>query len=78
MTLQSPEQPGTIIFPGDYLIGDINGVVCLPNQLAEGVLALMPSQVEADEKIAEDLDMGKNFGQASKERRADVKGFRGL
>lgn len=71
--LQSPEQPDTLIDPGDYLIGDVNGVVCLPKELAEGVLALIPSQVEADEKIAEDLAKGRGFEQASKERRAGVK-----
>ncbi len=73
MTLQSAEQPNTIIHSGDYLIGDVNGVVCLPKRLAEGVLALMPSQVEADERIAEDLATGSGFEQASKERRAGVK-----
>ncbi|KAL8905187.1 MAG: hypothetical protein Q9207_002779 [Kuettlingeria erythrocarpa] len=73
VTLQSPEQPNTVIYPGDYLIGDLNGVVCLPIELAEGALALMPSQVEADERIAEDLAKGKGFEQASKERRAGVR-----
>ncbi|KAL8923478.1 MAG: hypothetical protein Q9208_004606 [Pyrenodesmia sp. 3 TL-2023] len=78
VTLQSPEQPDTVIKPGDYLIGDVNGVVCLPKHLAEGVLALMPSQVEADERIAEDLDKGKGFEQASKEHRAHVRKVRDL
>ena len=33
----------------------------------------MPSQVEADIKVAEDLDRGVSFGEASKKHRAGVK-----
>ncbi|KAK8075038.1 hypothetical protein PG997_009701 [Apiospora hydei] len=39
--------------PGDYLIGDANGVVVLPAEVAEQALPLMKKQVEADEKMAE-------------------------
>lgn len=35
-------------------------------------MKLMRSQVEADEKIAEDLKRGRGFEEASKERRAEV------
>ena len=70
--LQSEEQEATI-HPGDYLIGDLNGVVCLPKGLAEKVVALIPSQVEADESIAADVNEGKTFADASKQRRARVK-----
>ena len=70
--LQSEEQEATIS-PGDYLIGDLNGVVCLPNGLAEKAIALMASQVEADEKIAKDIQNGRTFQEASKEHRAKVK-----
>ncbi|KAL2037588.1 hypothetical protein N7G274_009701 [Stereocaulon virgatum] len=71
--LQSPNQEA-IISPGDYLIGDLNGVVCLPQELAEKAIGLMSSQVEADERIAEDLKRGRTFGEASREHRANVKG----
>lgn len=70
--LQSEDQEATI-FPGDYLIGDLNGVVCLPKGLAEVAIALMASQVEADEKIAKDIQDGRTFQEASKEHRAKVK-----
>ncbi|KAL8648428.1 MAG: hypothetical protein Q9210_004996 [Variospora velana] len=73
VTLQSEEQPDTVIRPGDYLMGDIDGVVCVPKHLMEKVLALMPSQVEADERIAVEIDHGKTFGDASRLWRADVK-----
>ena len=70
--LQSEDQEATI-FPGDYLIGDLNGVVCLPKGLAEKAVALMTSQVEADEKIAKDIQIGREFQEASKEHREKVK-----
>lgn len=70
--LQTEDQDATIS-PGDYLIGDLNGVVCLPKTLAKEVVALIPSQVEADERIAKDIMQGKTFQAASKEHRAGVK-----
>ena len=70
--LQSEDQEA-IISPGDYLIADLNGVVCLPKGLAEKAVALMASQVEADERIAEDLKKGRTFQEARKEHRANVK-----
>lgn len=70
--LHSEDQEVTI-HPGDYLIGDLNGVVCLPKGLAQKAVALMASQVEADERIARDIKQGKTFTAASKEHRASVK-----
>lgn len=72
MRLQSEDQEA-VIQPGDFIIGDLNGVVCLPQGLAEKAIDLMASQVEADEKIARDLKAGKTFTEASKEHRAGVK-----
>ena len=69
---QGEEGQVTTINPGDYLIADPNGVVCLPKALAEKVIRLVPSQVEADEKLREDLEGGRAFGEASRERRAGV------
>ncbi|EME79821.1 uncharacterized protein MYCFIDRAFT_212317 [Pseudocercospora fijiensis CIRAD86] len=67
------EDQDTTIHPGDILIADLNGVVCLPRALAEQVLDLMPSQVEADEKMAEDIRQGATFSEAAEKHRADVK-----
>lgn len=47
--------------------------MCLPRSLAEKAIALMPSQVKADEMIAADIERGVSFAVASKERRAEVK-----
>lgn len=67
------EDQEVIINPGDYLIGDLNGVVCLPQALAEKAVELMASQVAADERMARDVKQGKTFAEASKEHRASVK-----
>ena len=61
------------INPGDYLIADANGVVCLPAELAEQAIDLIASQVEADSKISADVKNGSTFAEASKKHRAGVK-----
>jgi regulator of RNase E activity RraA len=54
------------ISPGDYLIGDLNGVVLLPMRLAPQILPLMQKQVEADEKMAKAIvEDGMSFAEAS-------------
>lgn len=71
MKLQSEDQEA-IVHPGDYLIADLNGVVCLPKGLAETVVNMIPPQVEADQLIAENLMFGRTFSEASKEHRASL------
>ncbi|KAI0147550.1 ribonuclease E inhibitor RraA/Dimethylmenaquinone methyltransferase [Xylariaceae sp. FL1272] len=58
------------IRPGDYLIGDLNGVVVLPVELAEQVLPLMQKQVEADDQMAVEIKKGMSFVEASKKYRS--------
>ncbi|EMC93072.1 hypothetical protein BAUCODRAFT_77175 [Baudoinia panamericana UAMH 10762] len=67
------EEQDAIVHPGDILIGDLNGVVCIPQAMAEKVLDLIPSQVEADEKVAADVKQGRPCAEAMKEHRAGVK-----
>jgi len=67
--LQTDEQDVTIN-PGDYIIGDLNGVVVLPKDLAEKALPLMARQVEADGKMAAEIKKGMSFSEASKLFRA--------
>ena len=69
--LQTDDQ-NAVINPGDYLIGDLNGVVCLPKNLAEKAISLMASQVEADEKISADIQKGMAFSEASKKHRVGL------
>ena len=70
--LQSENQKVTIR-PGDYLIADLNGVVHVPKHLAQTAIDLMASQVEADERVAEDLKRGRAFSEAAREHRASAK-----
>ncbi|KAJ5605693.1 ribonuclease e inhibitor rraa dimethylmenaquinone methyltransferase protein [Penicillium lagena] len=66
--LQTDEQDMTIN-PGDYLIGDLNGVVVLPKELAEKVLPLMAKQADADAKMAVEIRKGMSFTEAGKKFR---------
>jgi regulator of RNase E activity RraA len=67
--LQSNEQDITIN-PGDYLVGDLNGVVVLPKDLAEAALPLMAKQVAADSQMAIEIDKGMSFAESSKRFRS--------
>lgn len=62
-----------LVRPGDYIIGDLNGVVHLAAELAEQAIALMGPQAEADAKIAKDLQDGIPFAEASKKYRAGLR-----
>ena len=61
--LQSAVQE-SVINPGDYIIADIDGVVCLPADLAEKVLDLIPGIVAADERCAEAIRAGMSVQEA--------------
>jgi regulator of RNase E activity RraA len=54
-------------------VADINGVVCIPQSMAEKALDLIQSQVDADEKVAADIQKGRSVAEAMKEHRANVK-----
>lgn len=69
--LQSEEQEAEVC-PGDYLIGDLNGVVCLPRGLAGKAVALMESLVVADERVKRDLEEGRPFAESAREHRGMV------
>jgi regulator of RNase E activity RraA len=66
--LQTSEQD-IDVRPGDYLIGDLNGVVVLPRELAHQVLPMMRKQVAANEKVAKAIMNGSKFVDATKKFR---------
>lgn len=63
------EQATFTIHPGDCIVGDLNGVVCIPQTLMGEVLDLVPQLVEADKKVAEDINGGATFAAATKQHR---------
>ena len=73
--LQS-EDLDTTIDAGDYIIGDLNGVVCIPKALAEKAVELAAQQVEADNKVQADLRRGVTFAEASAKHRAGHSGIK--
>jgi regulator of RNase E activity RraA len=67
--LQSEHQDMTIK-PGDYIVADLDGVVVIPQELAEMVIPLMKRQVEADAKVLRAIRDGMSFTEASEKFRA--------
>ncbi|KAI4593038.1 hypothetical protein KJ359_010124 [Pestalotiopsis sp. 9143b] len=63
VSLQSSIQEATIS-PGDYIVADQDGVVCLPADLAEQVLDAIPAIASADEKCAEAIKGGMSVQEA--------------
>lgn len=53
------------ICPGDFIVADLNGVVCVPQDLVGKILEILPAQTEADEKMAEAISCGSTFVEAS-------------
>ncbi|OAP56113.1 hypothetical protein AYL99_09292 [Fonsecaea erecta] len=58
-----------LISPGDFIVADLNGVVCLPRDLADQVLDAIPSKLEADELCAEGIRSGRSVQEVFKEFR---------
>lgn len=54
---------GVVINPGDFVIGDRDGVVIVPKQLAEETVAKARSREEREESIREQLRAGKTSMQ---------------
>lgn len=63
------EEVDTEVRPGDYIIGDLNGVVVLPKELAAEVLPLMEKGVAADDQMMVQIRKGMGFEEASKKFR---------
>ncbi|QGI71104.1 hypothetical protein CEK26_003441 [Fusarium fujikuroi] len=64
--LQDPALDVTIN-PGDIIFGDLNGVVCVPQNALSKIVEILPAQVEADDNMARDIAQGKTFTAAKKE-----------
>nr|RBR01784.1 hypothetical protein FVER53263_12267 [Fusarium verticillioides] len=59
------------INPGDILVGDADGVVCVPPSLIEQVVALCQERAEIDEKMFAELRNGAAMGDLIRTIRKD-------
>ena len=63
------EGQDVLVRPNDYIIGDLNGVVCLPAELAQEAIELMADIQAADARVAADILQGRGFVEASQMHR---------
>ena len=57
------------ISPGDWIVGDLNGVICVPRTIAAKVVEFLPQLGEVERRVEADIDDGIPFAVASKEHR---------
>lgn len=50
---------GMVIWPGDLIVGDADGLLCIPYDDAEEILAATRKKVEAEKKALADIAAGK-------------------
>ena len=55
------ECAGTSIRPGDWIFGDVDGVVVLPADLAEQAITLALEKVEHENKVRDELAAGQSL-----------------
>ncbi|KAI0829797.1 RraA-like protein [Trametes gibbosa] len=61
--------PAVQVFPGDWMIADEDGVVCVPAALAKDVVALAVKGREVDERCMQDIKAGKGVQETFKRHR---------
>ncbi|KAJ3518551.1 hypothetical protein NM208_g14477 [Fusarium decemcellulare] len=71
LNLKTDEQDITV-HPEDYILGDLNGVVCIPKQKIGQILALLDAGTEAEKRIVTDIRAGVKFAVASKRHRQNL------
>lgn len=59
------EAGGVAIAPGDYLVGDETGIVCIPAAKIEQALTIAEELTRRDGEFAEELRRGQSFGATS-------------
>lgn len=54
---------GVMVHPGDWLFGDVDGVVVIPEALVEKTIALALEKVSAENTVRQELEAGKSLGE---------------
>ncbi len=65
----NPPFPSITVNPGDLLLADEDGVVCVPPDLAEQAVDLAAKGVEIDARCMEDLQKGRSIKETFAEHR---------
>jgi 4-hydroxy-4-methyl-2-oxoglutarate aldolase len=55
---------GLLITPGDILVGDTDGVICVPKEAAAEVFSLALEKVRKEDGVKAALEQGKSASQA--------------
>jgi len=58
------QKAATTINPGDFIIADLDGVVCCPKDLVQRVLEVIPAIAAADAKCGEAIKAGMSVEEA--------------
>lgn len=63
-----------IIRPGDYIVGDVNGIVKIPSEVElEPLVGYVRNSIGADELVVKDIKAGRPAKEAQRDRRAILK-----
>jgi regulator of RNase E activity RraA len=71
--LNDPREPDATINPGDIIMADADGIVCIPLDLAEKVAEMIPQLAEVDKLCGEDVLKGRSITETFKERRGRLR-----
>ncbi|KAJ8487569.1 hypothetical protein ONZ45_g8063 [Pleurotus djamor] len=64
--------PAVEVNPGDYIVGDEDGVVCVPKDLVDKVVEIATKGKEIDEKCMEDIKAGLGVQATFKKHRGKL------
>lgn len=63
----------SIVNPGDLIFADVDGVVCVPQELVERVAEIVPQLAEVDAACLEDVKKGRTVAESFAERRGRLR-----
>lgn len=63
----------TVVYPGDIIAADADGVVVIPQGMAESVAEIVGDIAQADKRCLEDVNNGRSVTEAFKEHRGRLR-----